>query len=811
MASLNYHVKPLLWVLVILLIQVFPVLAQKPSGRIKGRIINQITREPLPFTNIIIKGTTNGTTSDVNGDFEITNVSPGYVRLEALYVGYKTRITEEIFVTNEKIPYIIIEMEPAPANLEVVEISTPLFVKKEESPVSMQTLGIREIEKNPGGNRDISKVIQSLPGVASSPSFRNDIIIRGGSPSENKFYLDGIEIPVINHFQTQGSTGGPVGIINVDFIREVDFYSGAFPANRGNTMSSVMEFRQIDGNSEKAGYRATLGSSDIGFTADGPLGKNTTYIASIRRSYLQFLFSALKLPFLPTFTDAQFKVKHRISDRSDITFIGIGAYDEFEINKSVNEGVTDPETLERNNYLLGVLPTSGQWNYTTGAVYRHFGKQHNQTLVLSRNQFTTTSEKYLDNDQSSPDNLIADYKSTETENKLRFENTYTRNTLKLNMGLNLENAAYSVDNFDYTTTATGPLVRDFKSDLQFVKYGVFASASKPVLKNRLMLSAGFRMDGNTYSDDMSNPFRQFSPRFSASWSLNEKLSLSFNTGKYFQLPAYTILGYRDSDGTLLNKQNNTSYISSTHLVGGIQFNSDEQTRFSAEVFNKSYDDYPFSLADSISLANLGSDFGVIGNEGVAPVSTGRAYGAEVMVQRRSREGLFGILAYTFVRSEFKEKDGSYAPSSWDSRHILTITAGRNFKKNWEAGLKWRYVAGRPYTPYDTAASALKSNWDVRKAGIPDYNYLNDFRLDAFHQLDIRIDKTWFYARWSLNLYLDIQNLYNFKAESPDILNVRSDANGNLLTDPDDADRYQIYFIKDESGTILPSIGVIVDF
>lgn len=139
------------------------------------------------------------------------------------------------------------------------------------SPVSAQELSIREIERNPGGNRDISKIIQSLPGVISIPGFRNDVVIRGGAPAENKFYLDGIEIPVINHFQTQGSTGGPVGLLNVNFIKKVDFFTGAYPVNKSNGLSSVIDFQQIEGNKEKGKYRFTIGSSDLGLTADGPI------------------------------------------------------------------------------------------------------------------------------------------------------------------------------------------------------------------------------------------------------------------------------------------------------------------------------------------------------------------------------------------------------------------------------------------------------------------------------------------------------------------------------------------------------------
>jgi hypothetical protein len=225
------------------------------NGTIKGKTVDSKTREPLPFVNIVVAGTSVGTTSDATGAFILKNVKPGYVKLGASSVGYKSYTSADIFVTNEKTPFIEIALEPTAADLKEVVISGPQFIKREESPVSLQTIGIREIERNPGGNRDISRVIQSLPGVASSPSFRNDIVIRGGSPSENKFYMDGMEVPIINHFQTQGSTGGPVGIINVDLVREVDFYSGAFPVNKGNTLSSIMEFKLLEGNQEKTGFQ----------------------------------------------------------------------------------------------------------------------------------------------------------------------------------------------------------------------------------------------------------------------------------------------------------------------------------------------------------------------------------------------------------------------------------------------------------------------------------------------------------------------------------------------------------------------------
>ena len=140
----------------------------------------------------------------------------------------------------------------------------------------------------------------------------------GGAPNENRFYLDDVEVPNINHFATQGSSGGPVGLINVNFIKEVDFYSGAFPANRGNALSSVMNFRQADGRDDRIGGTFLMGSSDFGVTLEGPVGDKTTFLVSARRSYLQFLFQALGLPFLPTYNDFQTKIKHKIDQKNEI-------------------------------------------------------------------------------------------------------------------------------------------------------------------------------------------------------------------------------------------------------------------------------------------------------------------------------------------------------------------------------------------------------------------------------------------------------------------------------------------------------------
>jgi hypothetical protein len=230
-----------------------------------------------------------------------------------------------------------------------------------------------------------------------------------------------------------------------------------------------------------------------------------------------------------------------------------------------------------------------------------------------------------------------------------------------------------------------------------------------------------------------------------------------------------------------------------------------------EGFMKLFSQYPFLLRDSICLANLGSDFGVIGNDAVTSTSVGRSYGIEFLLQQKLFKGFYGIMTYTFVRSEFKDKLDKWVPSSWDNMHFLSLTAGKTFQKNWEIGLKWRFSLGSPYTPYNVPLSSEISSWNVAHVGIPDYNQLNTKRLPAFHQLDLRVDKKYFLKKINLNFYVDIQNLYNEKAIGIPILDVVRDANGNALVDPTDATKYQTRILENKSGNVLPTIGVVVEF
>ncbi|SIO06438.1 TonB-dependent receptor [Algoriphagus halophilus] len=781
------------------------------QGVIRGRIINPSNGEPVAFANVLVLETEYGAISDEEGNYIIESIPPGLYNVRASFVGYKTETRYEVRVTLAKSVQLDFELTEDASELGEVVVSSE-FSRSEETPLSVRKLNSNEIERYPGGNRDISRVIQALPGVASTPSFRNDILIRGGAPNENKFFVDEIEVPVINHFSTQGSSGGPVGLLNVNLIKNVDLIAGGFPANRMDALSSFFEIQLKEGNRESMQTQLTLGASELTLSNEGPIGEKTTYLVSARRSYLQGLFKVLGLPFLPTFNDFQVKTTTKLNDKTELTFIGVGAIDQFELNQDIPEDESEEE-LENRLYLLDVLPVQSQWNYTTGLKLKRFRENGFWTFVLSRNMLNNEAEKYFRNEESSESNLLYRYISQESENKFRAENSIFGNGYTLKYGINYEYSRYYIKNFDRATLANSSEVIDVESTSNFNQYGAFISGTKYSSDERLLVSGGIRIDGSDFGKTAQNPLNQFSPRVSISYQLKPNLFATANAGIYYQKPPYTVLGYRNNSGELVNQNTDVRFIQNNQLIAGLEFLAPQRNRrFTMEAFYKKYKNYPSSIRNGIALANLGADFGVIGNEPVESNAEGRAFGLEFLAQQRLFNNFYGIASLTLVRSEFTNPNTEgFIPSSWDNKVILSLTAGKRFNKNWELGGRWRFLGGTPYTPYDVEESSLISNWDLRGQPILDFNQINTQRLSAFHQLDLRVDKKYYFPKWSLNWYVDIQNAYNYEAEQPDLLVPVRDENGDIKVDPNDPSRYQLKFIENTAGTILPTVGIIVEF
>lgn len=767
--------------------------------QIKGTVIDKSTRQPLEFVNVLVVGLGIGASTDSNGNFTITQVPPGIYRLQASFLGYKTALTPEYRV-NHVTPYVQIELEEENTSLNEVVVTASPFQKVVESPVSLRVIGLQEIEKAPGANRDISKVVQNYPGVAFSPiGYRNDLIVRGGGPSENRFYLDGVEIPNINHFSTQGASGGPVGLIDADLIRSVKFYSGAFPADRGNALSSVLDFSLRDGDMERNSLKATLGASEVSLSSNGHLGKKTSYLVSVRQSYLQALFKVLGLPFLPAYTDASFKLKTRFDSHNELTLLGLGGLDRMKLNLGI-EG-------EDAEYMLSYLPKIEQETYTVGGVYRHYTPIHVQTIVLSQSYLNNRNIKYRNNDESSEDNLTLHLGSVEQETKLRMENTSSWSVWKVKAGFDLNYSRYKSD--EYRKIFADALREyNYHTDLSLWRWGLFASIDYAAPDKSFTASIGVRTDGNNYSDKMKELWRQLSPRLSVSYRLADGLFLSGHVGLYYQLPSYTALGFKGEAGDYVNKH--LDYISVSQESVGLSWTPNENMEFTVEGFYKLYGNMPFSLSDQIPLSCKGNDYGTIGNEALSSQAKGRSYGAELMFKWLLTQKLNLSSSLTIFKSEFKDgKQGRYVPSAWDNRFILNVSGTYNFPKHWSLGAKVSCIGGSPYTPYDEAKSSLVEAWDVQGRAYYDYSRYNQERLPVFGQLDVRVDKTFYLKKCMLGFYLDIQNITASKLRRPDAL--MSTGQIENPSAPLAEQRYVMKSLRQESGTLLPTLGITFEY
>jgi hypothetical protein len=576
----------------------------------------------------------------------------------------------------------------------------------------------------------------------------------------------------------------------------------------------VFQFKQKNGNPNRLQGNIRLSATELAATFDGPISPKTTFLASARRSYLQLLFQALDLPIRPNYWDFQFKTNTRINDKTSFQVLGIGAIDEFRF-------AAPKEATPEKLYAVNSSPLINQWNYTIGASLKRLTDRGFWTLSLSRNTLNNRADKYENNDEPSEDSRTFRINSQETENKLRFDQTVSINKWKISYGASAQYAQFSNDFYQLfrpaLTDEQGNEIQpaeELTTDtrLNFLRYGAFVQTGRRVWEDRLAISAGMRVDGNSASNSVSNPFKQWSPRISASLALAANWNFSASYGLYYRLPSYTQLAFEYS---LAGRSNPGDYIRSRHLVAGFEWLPSNSTRFTLEGFYKKYSNYPISILDGISLANKGTEFGAVGNEPVVQDGEGRAYGIEFFAQQKLSKRFFGILSYTFSRSDFTGLNSNWIRSSWDNRHLLSITAGYKLNRNWEIGLKFRYQGAAPYTPFDLTASQL--NYLTLGTGVFDFNRTNSLELPAFHASDIRIDKKWNLRRFTLDLYLDIQNWYSSKNPGiPQYTFQRTADNTGFQTTDGQPIRQNgsngIPVILDNNdGRLLPTLGFIVEF
>ena len=781
--------KVLLCIILILAAQ--NLLAQV-STEIYGEVIDELG-EPLIGASVFLEGTQMGAQTDFDGNYTISGVAPGSYNLIVNYLGFEPQTKYNIIVRSKGTPTYNFKLQEATQELDEVVVSNAnIITRPKETSLSTQTLSAVEIATYPGSNNDVVQVAQTLPGVSPSiGGFRNDLIIRGGAPNETVYYLDGMEIPNINHFSTQGSAGGPVGLINVSFIDNVTLSTSAFNARYDNPLSGVLQFQQRNGNARNFAGNFRVSASEAALTLEGPLFKNggeesaTTFLASVRRSYLQFLFQAIGLPIRPDYWDYQYKINHMINDFNSITLLGVGSIDDFSINPPEEFDPEQQAQVEQAPFII-------QRTNTIGISWRNRFKNGNGFMqtTLSNNTLNNDFTRYADpeNEQG----VIFNNDARESETKLRYEVTQFFEDWKLTSGLNVQHSDYTNATIDVRNNLT------FNTAIDFMKYGLFANATRSYFDNKLDVSLGFRMDDDSFTKNESL-LSTFSPRFSTSYEFAPDWRINGSLGRYFKIPPYTILGFRDINNELINQ--NVDYTQSDHLVLGLQHYFTPSSNISFEGFYKRYEDYPVSVRDGVSLANKGGGFEVLGSEPIETVGKGRSYGAELQFQQKLSNNFYGIFSYTWFYSEFTGFDtNTYLPSVWDSRHLISFVGGYKLKRNWELSSRYRFAGRTPFVPTDLDAT-LANYPEV----ILDYSRLGEEKLAIFSQLDVRLDKKWNFKKFAFELFIEAQNILGQNTPSPTDFGLNRDTMGMVIQPQ------SLVAIEDDGGQIIPSLGIVIDF
>ena len=772
------------------------LLIAQNAGQLSGRILDQQTQLPIEGVSLILEGSTLGVATNAEGYFNFTDVPAQTYNLIVSHLGYKSQTVFNVIVKAFGTPPLQILLEESSNELEEVVIFQSPFRTSVETPLSTQTFSAVEIETYPGGNNDITKVIQSMPGISPSiGGFRNDIIIRGGAPNESVYYLDGIEIPNINHFSTQGSAGGPVGMLNVSFIREVTLSSSAFGAEFDNPLSGVLSFEQREGNLNRFGGNFRFGASEAALTLEGPLFRKnkdqpaqTTMLFSVRRSYLQFIFELIGLSIRPDYWDYQWKINHEIDAYNTLIFLGLGTLDDFSIEPQ-KDFKTDQQTTAEQ------APIIEQKTITMGLSWKRKYKNGRGLMItsLSTNRLQNIFSRYRDNVQKT--GLIFQNDSYEQETKLRYLTQHYLDSWKVAAGTNIQYSDYgndterALDNFDYSTK------------IDFVKYGLFAKAERKFFEDNLGVSFGFRFDADTYSEG-STLMDNFSPRMALTYSLTEDQNWKINAsaGRYYKIPTYTMLGYQNSQSIFINKS--AQYTQSDHLVMGLEYAPGNASRITLEGFYKKYSQYPISILDGASLANKGGGFEVLGNEAINSNGKGRSYGMEALYQQKLTQNFYGVFAYTYFHSQFTTLTGNYLPSVWDSRHLISFSGGYKLKRNWEISARWRFSGRTPYVPVDENAST-----QTYPELILDYDQLGNEKLDPFNLADIRFDKKWNFKRYSFNFYFELQNFLMQTVPRPDDYALNRTPEGMVIY-PKSLVKFNT---QNRDNIPIPSIGFVIDF
>ncbi len=718
----------------------YPVRSQTSApGTIKGIVTDRVTGTPLPGAHVIVRGTQRGSATSADGTYAITRLPAGMYVLEFRSVGYERSLATDIVVRPERTTVVDVALLPAPIEGEEVTTTAGYFQTGAVDALSAATFSFEEVRRSPGSAGDVSRIMTALPSVARVNDQRNSLAVRGGSPFENAFYIDNIPVPNINHFATQGATGGALGMLNVDLLGSVTLNAGGFGASWGNRLSSIMEMRLREGSRDGFAAQVNMDMSGFGGVAEGPLGDSSAaWLLSFRHSYLDLLVNAFSVgnTVAPRMMDGQGKVTVDISPNDQLNVLEMFSQDRL---------FTDHTTAVENEMMY--YGDQNNLQNSAGATVRHlWGGAGVSHLTLSHTvmKFTETFR-----DIASQEILFAN-RSNEQSMDLRNTNRFTLGRrASLECGVDVRREVSTYDNrFGATTDPLGaptPEVR-VSRELSTTTLGAFASVSvEPV--QALTATVGVRVDHFGYSSRT-----WFAPRLSVMYKVSDLTTISAAAGLYVQSLPHVILSQSVSTSALREPD-------ARHLVLGVGHLLSEDTRLTVEGYWKSSRHLPVDASQPglfmLDEIFTGSTF--VGNHAViTDAGEARSYGVEVMLQKKLARDFYGLASLSLGRSQYRALDGFWRDRVFDNRVSFCIEGGYKPDEKWDFSLRWVYGGGVPYTPLDVDASR-KIN-----AGVLDASRINGERLPAYHSLNARVDRRFNFDRSSLVVYLSAWNVYDRK-------------------------------------------------
>ncbi|MDH3496612.1 MAG: TonB-dependent receptor [Gemmatimonadota bacterium] len=713
---------------------VAPGVAQSP--KLHGRVVDAVQGRPVPGALVRLLGTDRATRTGSDGGFRLDSLPSGVWRLAVSAIGYRPAVRADVVLAPARSPDVLVRLEPLPVNLAGIVNEPDYFEPLPAAPVSAQVLSNEEIRRLPGGLEDVARAVAVLPGVVQVSEGRNDLIVRGGAPSENLYLIDGIEVENINHFGTQGATGGPLSFVNLDFVRDVTFSTGGFGVPYGDRLSSTLAIELKDGRTDRVGGRATLASSQVGLDLEGPTGGAGSFLLSVRRSYLDLVFRAAGFGFVPEYWDLLGRWVVRPGPRDEVSVFVIGALDNVRFFNETEDQRYD------NAQVLG----NAQNRYVAGLGYRRVLPRALLDVRVGR---TLADYSFIQRDTLLAPVFLSD--SRESETALRADLAWqvgagwdvrlgVQGKLALARGRRIFPSAPVTDFGDSLPTDSAAW------DVWLTKGAAYAELAQRT--GRFRAAVGVRLDAFAALDAPA----VWSPRASFSAALGPRTTLTWSAGVYRQAPAFVWVTANPVNRRLRHAR-------ADHLVMGLEHRLRPDLRLRVETYVKRYRDYAAStVRPYLVLANTGAGFGGADDDGFAAfgfdplVSDGRgtARGVEVLLQKRLSEiPLYGTAALSVARARFTALDGVERPGTYERPVTVTVGGGYRFDPRWEASFKFRFGSGLPYTPF-------------RADGSRDPGAYNTARFPATHALDLRVDRRWTFRAWNLVTYVDVQNVYGRK-------------------------------------------------